>query len=225
MKNLLVLILLSVFSFPTFGQEEVVAEQSGEKGPEKVKASDEKKETKDSEIKEGSEKSNSEEKKVSDSSGGKQVSEEAKSSKEEPVSEEAKPSKEEPVSKEAKPSKEERVPKEAKPSKEEQVSGETKPSEEKQKEQQDFEEKPAAINRESDKTDSTVSVQIGMSYECGGGRSYTLHEPGVTSESHLCELDAGHTENPADWYALNESSFCREKLQEIITQYNCVIKK
>ena len=88
------------------------------------------------------------------------------------------------------------------------------------------EEKPEAIvQKKPDNIDSAVSVQVGVEYQCNGNRSYTLHKPGVNSESNLCELDAGHTEAPADWYALHDSSFCRQKLQEMVTQHNCVAKE
>ncbi len=228
MKNLFILVLLGVFSVPAFGQQEVVAEQVEEKASEKVKVSDKsdkKEETKSSETKEASEKADSEEKKVSEgtSSSEKQVSEKTKDSKEEQVTEDAKPFKEEQVPEETKPAEEKQ--REQQPAKEEQVPEETKPVEEKQREQQPAEEKPAAVNQESDSAGSAVSVQAGVNYMCDEGRSYTLHEPGMDSENHLCELDAGHTESPVDWYALNQSSFCREKLQKIITLYNCVIKK
>ncbi len=233
MKNLFILVLLGVFSVPAFGQQKVVAEQVEEKASEKVKVSDKsdkKEETKSSETKEASEKADSEEKKVSEgtSSSEKQVSEKTKDSKEEQVPEETKPVEEK--QREQQPAEEEQVPEETKPveekqreqqpAKEEQVPEETKPVEEKQREQQ-----PAAVNQESDSAGSAVSVQAGVNYMCDEGRSYTLHEPGMDSENHLCELDAGHTESPVDWYALNQSSFCREKLQKIITLYNCVIKK
>ena len=71
----------------------------------------------------------------------------------------------------------------------------------------------------------TTAVQTGILYECDGGKSYTLHEPGINAENHLCELDAGHTEASTDWYALNQSAFCREKLQELIEFYNCSAKQ
>ena len=87
------------------------------------------------------------------------------------------------------------------------------------------EEKPETVVQTSSHVDSGVSVQTGVRYECDENKSYTLHEPGVNSESNLCELDAGHTEAPVDWYALHESSFCRQKLKEITTQYNCVAKE
>ena len=68
------------------------------------------------------------------------------------------------------------------------------------------------------------SAQQGVKYVCDEGKSYTLYEPGNDS-NHLCELDAGHTEQPAGWYALNDSSFCKGKMEELISQYNCVQKK
>ncbi len=157
--------------------------------------------------------------------------------KKEVMKEEAKPveEKKEAMKEEAKPveekkeaMKEEAQPGEAKPevaevqkeaAKEEMAEEEAKPAEEK-KEAMKEEAQPAEADQES-----AASVQAGMNYECDGGRSYTLHEPGVNSESHLCELDAGHTEAPADWYALNQSSFCREKLQELIELYNCAVKQ
>ena len=66
-----------------------------------------------------------------------------------------------------------------------------------------------------------VSAVSGVKYVCNEGRSYTFYEPG-SDPNHLCELDAGHTEQPADWYALNDSSFCKGKMEELISQYNCV---
>ena len=69
-------------------------------------------------------------------------------------------------------------------------------------------------------TASEISALAGVKYVCDESRFYTFYEPG-TNPDHLCELDAGHTEQPADWYALNNSSFCKEKLEELISQYNC----
>ena len=94
-----------------------------------------------------------------------------------------------------------------------------------QKKKVTVEEKSETISPESDNTGSAASVQAGVKYECDENMSYTLYEPGTQSENHLCELDAGHTEIPADWYALHESSFCRQKLQDMIRQYNCVATK
>lgn len=101
---------------------------------------------------------------------------------------------------------------------------EAKAAEEKQMPQQPVvsEAKPAVV-QESGSAEAS-SVQAGVKYECDGGKSYTLYEPGANDESHLCELDAGHTEAAADWYALNQSSFCKEKLQELIELYNCAVK-
>ena len=65
-----------------------------------------------------------------------------------------------------------------------------------------------------------VSAEAGVKYVCDEGRSYTFYEPGKNS-SHLCELDAGHTEQLVDWYALNNVSFCKNKIEELISQYNC----
>ena len=89
-------------------------------------------------------------------------------------------------------------------------------------------EQPEAVAQEAPAGNdySDVSVQAGVNYECDNGKSYILHEPGVNSESNLCELDAGHTtENPADWYALNDSSFCKQKLQEMVSIHNCSVKE
>lgn len=142
--------------------------------------------------------------------------------KEKQAVKEAKPmAKEEAKPAEAKPmAKEEAKPAEAKPVAKE----EAKSAEEKQMPQQPVvsEEKPAAVQEAGGA--EAGSVQAGVKYECDGGKSYTLHEPGVNDESHLCELDAGHTEAAADWYALNQSSFCKEKLQELIELYNCAVK-
>ena len=156
-----------------------------------------------------------------------QVSKEAKPAEKKQVSEEAKPVEKKQASKEAKPTEGKQTSKEAKPAEKKQVSEEAKPVQEKlaSEEMAAPEEKPAADAQESDSAGSSVSIQMGAKYECDGGRSYTLHEPGVSSESHLCELDAGHTEALADWYAVNESSFCRQKLQEMISHYNCVAKE
>ena len=154
------------------------------------------------------------------------VSEKVKDSdeKEEAKSSETKETSEETNSEEKKVSEEilsdkKQVPEEAQQG--EQGAEEIKPV----VEEKSVKETSAVVNEESESADSGGSVQMGVNYECDGGRTYILHEPGVDSESHLCELDAGHTEDPADWYALNQASFCREKLQEIIAQYNCVIKK
>ena len=209
MKNLSVFIFLSIFSFVAFGQEEKPVEQAEAKvAKEEAKPAEEKQEAAKEEAKPAEEKQEA-------------AKEEAKPAKEkqEAAKEEAKPAKEkqEAAKEEAKPAeaKQEAAKEEAKPAKEKQEAAkeEAKPAEE----------KPAAVVQESD-DGSAVSVQTGMKYECDGGRSYTLHEPGTSSESNLCELDAEHTEAPADWYALNQSSFCRQKLQELIELYNCAVK-
>ena len=209
MKNLLLFIFLSVFSIMAFGQTEVPAEKEDKQVVEEAKPS------KPEPVKEKEQVS-----KQSEPSKEKQEAEEAKSSsKKEQAIQGAEPSKKEQATEEAEPSKEKQVSKEAKPSSNE--------KQEVQKPVVEAEEKPAAAAavQESDSVDSEVSVQAGVNYECDGGKSYTLHEPGVNSESHLCELDAGHTETPADWYAFNDSSFCRKKLQEMISHYNCVVKE
>ncbi|MDE0092375.1 MAG: hypothetical protein OXN83_03705 [Oligoflexia bacterium] len=69
-------------------------------------------------------------------------------------------------------------------------------------------------------TEAGVSLIAGVKYVCDDSRSYTFYEPG-NDPNHLCELEAGHTEQPTDWYALNESSFCRTKMEELVSQYNC----
>ena len=71
------------------------------------------------------------------------------------------------------------------------------------------------------KTGAETSTPSGVKYVCDENKFYILYEPGNES-SHLCELDAGHTDQPADWYALNDSSFCRGKMEELISQYQCV---
>ena len=149
-----------------------------------------------------------------------EVSEEAKTTEEKkPMAEEKQ------VVKEAKPVEEAKTTEEKKPMAEEkQVVKEAKPAEAKPaaEEATAVEENPAAV-QEADNAEAST-VQAGVKYECDGGKSYTLHEPGVSDESHLCELDAGHTEVAADWYALNQASFCREKLQELIELYNCTVR-
>ena len=67
---------------------------------------------------------------------------------------------------------------------------------------------------------SEFSAVSGVEYVCDEGKSYTFYEPG-NDPNHLCELDAGHTEYSSDWYALNDSSFCKEKIEELISQHNC----
>ena len=65
-----------------------------------------------------------------------------------------------------------------------------------------------------------VSAEVGLKYVCDGGRSYTFYQPGQ-DPNYLCELDAGHTEQAPDWYALNDASFCKNKIEELISIYNC----
>ena len=71
-----------------------------------------------------------------------------------------------------------------------------------------------------DEAKTEASASSGVKYVCDEGRSYTLYEPGNDS-NHLCELDAGHTEQPADWYALHDANFCKGKIEELISLYNC----
>lgn len=149
------------------------------------------------------------------------------SEKPEAVAQEAKPSeskaapqKPEAVAQEAKPVEDKAASQE--PAAPETVVQETKPAEDKTVPQEPM--APEAVAQETGSVDTTISVQMGAQYDCDGGRSYTLHEPGVTSESHLCELDAGHTETPADWYALHDASFCKQKLQDMLSLHNCSIK-
>ena len=71
-----------------------------------------------------------------------------------------------------------------------------------------------------DEIKTEISASSGVKYVCDEGRSYTLYEPGNDS-NHLCELDAGHTEQPADWYALHDASFCKGKIEELISLFNC----
>ena len=66
-----------------------------------------------------------------------------------------------------------------------------------------------------------VSAVSGVKYICDESRSYTFYQPG-NDPNHLCELDAGHTEATTDWYALNDAGFCKRKIEELISQYNCV---
>lgn len=210
MKNLLFFVFLSVFSIMAFGQTEAPAEKEDKQVAEEAKPSKQEQVS---------------EKKVKPVKEKEPASNESKPSKEkEPALNESKPSKEKQEAKEAKEAKEVKETEEAKEVEEAKPSSNEK--QEVQKPVAESEEEPvvAAAVQESDSVDS-VSVQAGVNYGCDGGKSYTLHEPGVNSESHLCELDAGHTETSADWYAFNDSSFCRQKLQELITLYNCAVKE
>ena len=65
-----------------------------------------------------------------------------------------------------------------------------------------------------------VIIEIIVSYECDGGRTFTLYEPGQDPK-HACELDAGHTDKTADWNAAENRGFCRKILEQKIKQYNC----
>ena len=71
-------------------------------------------------------------------------------------------------------------------------------------------------------TDPTTQVSAisGVTYVCAEDRSYTFYEP-ANDTNYLCELDAGHTEQPTDWYALNDAGFCKAKIEELISLHNC----
>ena len=48
--------------------------------------------------------------------------------------------------------------------------------------------------------------------------SYSIYKPGITNNSHICELDTSSTLSPADWRAFNQADYCDNKLSEIIAE-------
>ena len=201
MKTLLIFIFLSVFSFMVFGQEEKSVKKEEAQASNESKAAEEKPAAEESKV--------AEEKPA--------AAEESKAVEEKPAAEEPKAVEEKPAAAE-----EPKAVEEKPAATEESGAAEEKPAA--AEESKAVEEKPAATQESSGDAESGA-IQAGIKYECDGGVSYILHEPGINDESHLCELDAGHTEISADWYAVHQSSFCREKLKEMIKLHNCVMKQ
>ena len=214
MKTLLILIFVGIFSVTAFGKEEKSAKQA--EAPQVAE------EAKDSEKKPADMKAKAkaaEEAKAKAAEEAKaKAAEEAKAK----AAEEAKAKAAEEAKAKAAEEAKAKAAEEAKAKAAEEAKAKAADKKEIPQQPEVSEEKPAAV-QESGSADASA-VQTGVKYECDGGRSYTLHEPGVNDESHLCELDAAHTEAAADWYALNQSSFCKQKLQELIELYNCVVK-
>ena len=68
----------------------------------------------------------------------------------------------------------------------------------------------------------SASVQAAVRYVCDAGKSYILYEPGQHDPNHTCELDALHTDKPADWNSrVPGTTYCRDRLKERIPRYNC----